>query len=166
MELEFSPQRLRHSTHMPPPGWGLPLGRMRRIVLSACGWCSVGLAVGGVFLPLLPTTPFVLLAVACFARSSPTSHRWVMQHRWFGPFLRAYQEGKGLPSSTKILVLGMVWASLGASMAWGISEPWAHLRWVLVAIGIGVSWTILRLPTLRTPPTSDSVPFRDHLDIN
>lgn len=122
---------------------------MRRIVLAACGWLSIGLAVAGVFLPLLPTTPFVLLAVACFARSSPTAHRWVMHHRWFGPILRAFQEGKGVPLRTKAIALAMVWASLGASMAWGIPERQSYLRWVLVAIGVGVTWTILRLPTLR-----------------
>lgn len=122
---------------------------MRRIVLAACGWLSIGLAVAGVFLPLLPTTPFVLLAVACFARSSPTAHRWVMHHRWFGPIVLAFQEGKGLPLRTKLLALGVVLASLGASMAWGIPDTRSYLRWVLVAIGIGVTWIILRLPTLR-----------------
>lgn len=122
---------------------------MRRIVLATCGWLSIGLAVAGVFLPLLPTTPFVLLAVACFARSSPTAHRWVMDHPWFGPLVRAYREGKGLPMRTKAIALAMVWASLGASMAWGIPDTRSYLRWVLVAIGVGVTWTILRLPTLR-----------------
>lgn len=116
---------------------------MLRHLLLVCGWIAVGLAALGVFLPLLPTTPFLLLAVACFARSSPKGHRWLLRHRWFGPLLRAWRTGEGLPVRARVVVLLVLWTSLGLSIAWGIPESFGYLRWMLVAIGVAVSWFVL-----------------------
>jgi uncharacterized protein len=125
---------------------------MLRMILLTCGWCALGLAAAGLVLPLLPATPFALLAGYCFARSSPACHAWLLGNKWFGPLIRAYRERTGLPAGTKIRVLLLVWASLGASMAWGVPDGWPALRWVLAAIGGGVTWSILRLPTLHDDP--------------
>lgn len=134
---------------------------MLRIILLTCGWCALGLAMAGLVIPLLPATPFALLAAACFARSSPACHTWLVRHRWFGPLIAAYRDKTGLPMTTKIRVLALVWTSLGASMTWGVPDHLPALRWTLGVIGCGVTWSLLRLPTLRpvpkhhlnTPPT-------------
>ena len=122
---------------------------MLRMILLTCGWCSLGLAAVGLVLPLLPTTPFALLAAICFAKSSPACHAWLLRNRWFGPLIRAYREKTGLPMGTKIRALSLVWASLGASMVWGVPDGLPAVRWVLAAIGCGVTWSLLRMPTSR-----------------
>ena len=76
-----------------------PIGNrplMLRYVLLAIGWLSVALGVIGIFLPVLPTTPFLLLAAACFARSSPRFYQWLVEHPRLGPWIRDYLDGNGI----------------------------------------------------------------------
>lgn len=86
--------------------------RVLRILTAAGGTFSVGLGVAGAFLPVLPTTPFLLLAAWCYARSSPRLHQKLLQNRYFGPYIRKFQEEKALPPRVKILSCSLVWASL------------------------------------------------------
>ena len=75
---------------------------IQRPILIALGLLFVGLAVLGMFLPVLPTTPLLLLALACFARSSERLHGWLLSHRVFGPFLKHWQETRSMPRCAKI----------------------------------------------------------------
>ena len=75
---------------------------MRPLWLAA-GMASVGLGLAGVVLPLLPTTPFMILAAACFARSSPRLEAWILGHRRFGPLVRAWRENGAIPRKAKVL---------------------------------------------------------------
>jgi hypothetical protein len=74
---------------------------MRRTILIIIGWLAVVLATLGVVLPLLPTTPFLLLAAWCFARSSPRFHYWLLYRSWFGGYLRHWQNHRALPPGAK-----------------------------------------------------------------
>ncbi len=74
---------------------------MQRTILIIIGWLAVVLATFGVVLPLLPTTPFLLLAAWCFARSSPRFHHWLLYRSWFGGYLRHWQKYRALPPGTK-----------------------------------------------------------------
>jgi len=114
-------------------------------LLNLLGLCAVLLGILGIFLPLLPTTPFLLLASACFARGSPRLHGWLLSHRLFGPYLRDFEEGKGIPRKAKILAMVMMWTSLVYAIAQTHSLLLAGL---LCAVGIGVSTYMLAfLPT-------------------
>ena len=119
-----------------------------KLALNIAGVLAVLLGVIGIFLPLLPTTPFLLLAAACFARGSPRLHHALMTHRVCGPYLRNYHEGRGIPVRAKVIALLMMWSSLGYAL-WRFEHLW--LRLALLAIGAGVTFYLLRLPSSPDP---------------
>lgn len=119
-------------------------GRIRRSLLIAAGLVSMGLAVLGVFLPLLPTVPLLLLAGACFARSSPRCHAWLREHRHFGPVLAAYQDG-AIPRRARRNALVLIWTSISLSALFLTDAAW--LRILLLLIAMAVTAYLLRLPT-------------------
>jgi len=124
-------------------------GGLRRGLLVAVGVVCVGLGVIGVVVPVLPTTPFLLLAAACFLRSSDRLHRWLLGNRVFGEYLRRYRDGEGLPWVSKITTLVLLWATLAVSAIVTVPE---HLWWVrllMLVMGIGVTIHILRIKTRR-----------------
>ncbi|AVR98421.1 YbaN family protein [Pseudoduganella armeniaca] len=116
-------------------------------LLNLIGCLAVVLAVFGVFLPLLPTTPFLLLASACFVRGSPRLHNWLRTNRVFGAYMRDYEDGRGIPLRGKIVMLVLMWASL----AWSMTRvPHVALVLLLAAIGMGVTVYLVRyVPTMR-----------------
>ena len=123
-------------------------GSSVKIVLTVIGIVAIALGVIGIFVPLLPTTPFLLLAAACFARSSKGMHDWLMHHRLFGDYLRNYEQGRGIPARAKVLALVMMWSSL-AYAAWRYESVW--LRVLIAAVGAGVSIYLVRLPSYVKP---------------
>jgi uncharacterized membrane protein YbaN (DUF454 family) len=115
-----------------------------RWLLIAVGVSSVGLGTLGVFLPLLPTTPFLLLAAACFVRSSDRLHDWLLSHRVYGPIIRGYREHRALPASSKITILVFTWAAILSSVLI-LTHP---IRFLLLAPALGWTWILIRMPTL------------------
>ena len=120
-----------------------------RWLLLLAGLLCVGLAAAGTLLPLLPTTPFLLLAAACFARSSARLHHWLHTNRLFGPYLLAYRNGEGIPLRAKVATLLLLWVSLGASLLMVVPPRLWFVRLALVLIGAGVTAHILRIKTRR-----------------
>ena len=108
------------------------------------GWLSVALGVIGLFLPVLPTTPFLLLAAACFARGSPRLHAWLLSHPRLGPLMRDYLDGHGIALKAKVYAIGSMWLSIGVS-CWLVPLPWARVL-MLVSATL-VSLYILRQKT-------------------
>ena len=119
---------------------------MRKWVYIAAGSLSFGLGVLGIFLPLLPTTPFLLLAAWCWLRGSRKLHDWLLGHRIFGRHIRNYREGRGFSLRVKIGTLALLYATIGFSMT-QISHPAIRAGLVLVAVGVTIH--IRRLPTYR-----------------
>ncbi|HJN28615.1 MAG TPA: YbaN family protein [Candidatus Latescibacteria bacterium] len=116
-----------------------------RILLLVVGTMSVIAGLIGILLPLVPTTPFLLLAAWCFARSSPRFYRLLLGNRWLGPYIRNYREGRGLTMAAKVSTLVVLWLAI-ASTVWFIAPmPWARV--VLLTIATGVTIYLLRLPT-------------------
>lgn len=116
-----------------------------RFALLGAGFTCVGLGVLGVFLPVLPTTPFMLLAAACFARSSPRFHAWLLNHRLFGPLIREWQEHRSIPKRTKYYAIGMMVLTLGSSIAFGLQDTRARVA--LGLLGVGLVVMLLRIPS-------------------
>jgi uncharacterized membrane protein YbaN (DUF454 family) len=110
-------------------------------------WLGLGglfLALGllGVVLPVLPTTPFMLLAAACFARSSPRLHRWLLGHPVFGPPIRNWEENGAISRPAKRLAVGTMAVVWGVSIFAGL--PWSALAVQTALIGIGAAFVLTR----------------------
>lgn len=104
------------------------------------------LAIVGIIVPLLPTTPFLLLAAACFIRSSDRLYRWLISHKWLGPYIKNYREYRAVSRRTKIMTLLLLWGTLGYA-AIEVTNVLA-IRVLLLLVGGGVTGHVLRLKTL------------------
>ncbi len=122
-------------------------GKLVRVALTIAGSAFVGLGIVGIFLPLLPTTPFFLLAAACYARSSKRFYNWLLNNRWFGKYVTLYRAGKGVPLSVKAPTLCLLWFTITLSALFVVDN--AATRAILFLIAIGVSFHVLSIPTLR-----------------
>ena len=105
---------------------------IHRPILIALGLLFVGLAVLGVFLPVLPTTPLLLLALACFARSSERLHEWLLSHRAFGPVLKNWHETRSMPRRAKIGAIASIVVVGGTSVLFFVKG--IELKLVVTAI--------------------------------
>ena len=118
---------------------------MTRAIYLFLGLGFTALGVVGAFLPLLPTTPFLLLASACYLRGSKRMHRRLLNNRVFGEYLRNFEAGRGIPLKAKITALILMWASLSFSI---YKVQIAPLQFMLAMIGIGVTIFLLKMKTL------------------
>ncbi|CAG9170364.1 YbaN family protein [Cupriavidus pampae] len=135
------------------PGSHSRYSRPVRALWVTLGVISLVLGIIGIFLPLLPTTPFVLLAAACFARGSARFHTWLVSHPRFGPTILDWQKHRAIPWRAKVFALSTMWVSMGTT-AWFLrARPYASLT--LIGIALAVSIWMLRLPT-RAPASRSS----------
>ena len=123
------------------------MNKVYRSLLLIVGTLSVALGILGIFLPILPTTPFLLLAAYCYARSSERFYQWLLNNRWFGEYIRNYREGRGMPLRDKIVTLTVLWLTIGFAVAFAVSAWWARL--LLVGIASGVTIYLIRLKTRK-----------------
>ncbi|WP_337833282.1 YbaN family protein [Geoanaerobacter pelophilus] len=118
-----------------------------RWFLVCAGIASTALGIIGIFLPLIPTVPLLLLAAACFARSSEKFHQWLLEHDRLGPLIKGYVDGSGIPIRAKITAISMVWVTIPISAFLVIKATW--LRVLLIAIAIGITSYLIYLPSRR-----------------
>ncbi|MFC2101972.1 YbaN family protein [Bacteroidota bacterium] len=126
---------------------GVLKNRVLRLLLLASGWICVALGAIGVVLPLVPTTPFLLLAALCFYKSSPKFYTWLYANRFFGKYLLDYKEKKGVPIRVKIGTLLFMWASLA------VSVYFVHILWLrilLLAMGAAVTIHLFAIRTKKS----------------
>lgn len=120
--------------------------RMKRAFYLIIGTIALALGALGLFLPVLPTTPFVILAAACYLRSSKRMHAWILESKLFGEMIRNYQAGKGLRRDTKIRALVLMWATISVSAYFFVDQN--IFRGAMLLVASGVTIYILRLPSL------------------
>jgi uncharacterized membrane protein YbaN (DUF454 family) len=123
--------------------------RVGRVLWMGAGFACVGVGVVGIILPGLPTTPFMLLAAACFYRSSQRFYDWLIHNPRFGHYLRDYREGKGIPRRVKWLAIGVMIPFVAYAVTWGIPPRLMWARVVTLLAGIGGLVFVLTRPTSR-----------------
>ena len=121
-------------------------GRARRGMLLVCGTLSLALGVFGIFVPLLPTTCFLLLAAWCYARSSPRLYGWLLGSRYVGSYLRRYRDERTIPAPVRTASLVIMWISIGYGV---LTVPNLAIRLTLLAIALGVTIHLVRLPASK-----------------
>jgi len=110
---------------------------VKRRILIGAGTLSTGLGIIGIFVPILPTTPFLLLAAACYMRSSERFYRWLINDRIFGAYVRNYIEGKGMPVKIKMFTILLLWLTIALTIVFGVQN--IVIKIVLICIAVGVT---------------------------
>jgi uncharacterized membrane protein YbaN (DUF454 family) len=121
-----------------------PLSGCRRWLLLAAGGLCLGVGFVGIFLPLVPTTPLVIVAAICFARSSQRAYGWLTSNRLFGGHLRDYLEGKGLAWKARLAVLGFMWLVTGLTALLVVENLAIRSALVVVAVAVTIHVALLR----------------------
>ena len=109
-----------------------------KILLIASGTFFIGVGIIGIFIPVLPTTPFLLLSAALYARSSQRFYNWLISNKIFGRFIKDYREGKGIPLRLKIATVILLWVTIGCSAIFAIDIFWVRLLLFLIAVGVTI----------------------------
>ncbi|MBA7668444.1 Inner membrane protein YbaN [subsurface metagenome] len=123
---------------------------LKRHLLIATGTICLAIGVIGIFTPILPTTPFLLLAAACYLRSSPRFHSWLMNNRIFGTYIRNYTEGRGIPLRVKLFTIALLWVTIGISI-WATAN--LIVTAVLLVVAVGVTLHIVFIRAKKDKPT-------------
>lgn len=119
---------------------------MKRVYVLL-GSLSLALGLLGIFLPLLPTTPFLLLTAALWIKGSPRLYQRLLAHKRLGPYIRQFREQRAIPLRAKIVSVSLVWITLGYSAGWMVGN--LLLRILLLALATGITVHILSYRTLR-----------------
>lgn len=120
---------------------------LTRTLLIVGGTLCVALGGLGMFLPVLPTTPFLLLAAICYARSSKRFYHWLMTNRWCGEYIRNYREGRGIPLKQKVLTILLLWLTICYTALFFVSLWW--VKSILLGIAVGVTIYLIKIKTLK-----------------
>lgn len=118
-----------------------------KVIYIIFGYVALGLGVAGIVLPLLPTTPFLLLAAALFFRGSPRLYEWLLNQKHLGPYIRNFREHKAIPLRAKIISVALVWITFLYCVCFTVEQNW--IRILLIALAIAISLYILSFKTLK-----------------
>lgn len=110
----------------------------KKILLIIAGTFFVGIGIIGIFIPILPTTPFILIAAALYARSSQKFYKWIINNKVFGRYIKNYREGKGIPLIIKISTIALLWITIGCSALFAVEILFIRIIMILIALGVTV----------------------------
>jgi uncharacterized protein len=124
------------------------MSSFKKSMLTIIGTISILVGIVGIIIPLIPTTPLLLLGAACWFRASKKLHHRLINNKWLGPYIRQYQDGLGIPFKTKVYVISIMWISISISAFFIIPIVWAKILLFLIAASI--TWYISSIKTLKT----------------
>lgn len=119
---------------------------MKKYLFVVAGFLSLSTGVIGIFIPLLPTTPFLLLAAACFLKSSERLYKWLVSHRVFGKYIENYIKYRAISIKSKIISIVILWIVIFISIS---VIDIIMIKILLALIAIGVTWHLLSLKSLE-----------------
>ena len=122
--------------------------KLKRRLLIVAGTICTAIGIVGIFVPILPTTPFLLLAAACYIRSSPRLYHWLTSNRFFGTYVKNYLEGKGMPLKVKAFTIALLWITISCSIVFAVDN--LVVRIILIIIAAGVTTHIALIKTAKT----------------
>jgi len=118
--------------------------KLKRQLLITAGTLSLAVGIIGIAVPVLPTTPFLLLAAGCYLRSSQRFYNWLMANRLFGAYIRNYIEGRGIPVKVKIFIIALLWVTIGISI-WLVANWVVTVILLIVAVGVTLHIIFIRV---------------------
>lgn len=118
-----------------------------RTICIILGTLFLALGIIGIFVPLLPTTPFLLLTAALYFKGSPRLYQWLLSHKYLGPYIKNYRENKAIPLRAKVISLLLMWGTMIYCIFFLIPLLWVKILLFLVATGVSVH--ILSFKTLK-----------------
>ena len=116
---------------------------VRQLFVIAGSIC-VATGIIGIFVPILPTTPFLLLAAVCYARGSDRLHKWLLNNRLFGSYIRSYIEGRGMPLRIKLFTILLLWTGIGLTIALGPQYLALIIALAIIAVGVTVHISLIK----------------------
>lgn len=119
-----------------------------RIFLITIGAITLVLGILGIFLPMLPTTPFLLISAAVWVKASPELYDWLIHHRVFGEYIRNFREYRAIPLRVKIISVSLVWLTIGYCI-FAVVDAWWWAQVLMFLLAVGISWHILSFATLK-----------------
>ncbi len=119
-----------------------------RIFLIIVGSVSLALGITGIFLPMLPTTPFLLLTAAVWVKASPRLYNWLLNHKLFGEYIRNFREHRAIPLRVKITSVSLVWLTIGYCI-FAVVDKWWWAQALMALLATAISWHILSFATLK-----------------
>lgn len=123
------------------------LGKIKRCFFIAVGTIFLALGAVGILLPILPTTPFLLLSAACYYKGSEQMHRWMLNNRLFGNYIRNYKEGKGISLRAKAFTISLLWVVITYSALFMVNAIIVQIFLFIIAIGVSIH--IITIPTFK-----------------
>ncbi|UCB57874.1 MAG: YbaN family protein [Thermoplasmatales archaeon] len=124
---------------------GKTSNQLLKWILITAGTIFIGIGIIGIFIPILPTTPFLLLAAACYARSSIRFYNWLMNNKLIGAYIKNYREKRGIPLKIKVFTIFLLWITILFSVFFILLISWIKI--ILIIIAIGVTIHILTIKT-------------------
>ena len=109
-----------------------------QILLITLGTFFVGVGIAGIFIPVLPATPFLLISAALYAKSSARFYNWLINNRIFGKFIKDYREGKGIPLRLKIATITLLWITIVCSAVFAVDIFWVRIMLIIIAVGVTI----------------------------
>ena len=109
-----------------------------KVLLISIGTFFVGVGIVGIFVPIIPTTPFLLISAALYAKSSARFYDWLINNKIFGQYIKNYREGKGIPLRLKIITITLLWITIGCSAAFAVDIFWVRIMLIIIAVGVTI----------------------------
>ena len=116
---------------------------IKQKIMISVGFVSILIGVLGIFIPLLPTTPFLLLSGFLFSKSSSKFHYWLLNHKYLGKYLKNYSEKKGIPIKAKLFTILLLWITITTSTILFIEVIWVKLLLLIIAIAVTVHLIVI-----------------------